>query len=89
LRIADAAHPRREHVDRVVAKIRHSQVAKQNAAIGVRIGAHASFALWCKLGQFGLKAAVFIEQLLRPAALQPVFQQLEVFGRVAGSESGT
>ena len=36
VRVADAAHARRGHVDRVVAEIRHAQVAQQHAAVGVR-----------------------------------------------------
>ena len=80
MRVADAAHPRRRHVDRVVAEIRHPQVAEQNAAIGVGIRAHAPFALGRKFGQFRFQAALLIEEFLRPVAPQPVFQQLEVFG---------
>ena len=68
------------HVDRVVAEIRHPQVAQQNAAVGVGIRAHASFALGRKFGQFRFQAALLIEEFLRPVAPQPVFQQLEVFG---------
>ena len=80
MRVADAAHPRRRHVDGVVAEIRHAQVAQQHAAVGVGIRAHASFALGRKFGQFRFQAALLIEEFLRPVAPQPVFQQLEVFG---------
>ena len=80
MRVADAAHPRRGHVDRVVAEIRHPQVAEQHAAVGVGIRAHASFALGRQFGQFRFQAALLIEEFLRPVAPQPVFQQLEVFG---------
>ncbi len=80
MRVADAAHPRRGHVDRVVAEIRHPQVAQQNAAVGVGIRAHAPFALGRKFGQFRLQAALLVEEFFRPVAPQPVFQQLEVFG---------
>ena len=80
MRVADAADPRRGHVDRVVAEIRHPQVAQQNAAVGVRIRAHAAVALGRKFGQFRFQAALLVEEFLRPIAPQPVFQQLEMFG---------
>ena len=80
MRVADAAHPRRGHIHRVVAEIRHPQVAQQHAAVGVGIGAHASFALGRQFGQFRFQTALLIEEFLRPVASQPVFQQLEVFG---------
>ena len=80
MRVADAGRPRRGHVGRVVAEIRHPQVAQQNAAVGVGIRAHASFALGRKFGQFRFQAALLIEEFLRPVAPQPVFQLLEVFG---------
>ena len=74
MRVADAGRPRRGHVGRVVAEIRHPQVAEQNAAIGVGIRAHAPFALGRKFGQFRFQAALLIEEFLRPVAPQPVFQ---------------
>ncbi len=80
MRVADAAHPRRRHVLRVVAEIRHAQVAQQLAAVGVRIRAHATVALGRQFGQFRFQAALFIEELFGSVAPQPVFQELEVFG---------
>ena len=80
MRVADAGHSRRGHVDRVVAEIRHPQVAEQHAAVGVGIGAHASLALGRQFGQFRFQPALLIEEFLRPVAPQPVFQQLEVLG---------
>ena len=80
MRVADAGCPRRGHVGRVVAEIRHAQIAQQHAAVGVGIRAHASFALGREFGQFRFQAALLIEEFLRPVALEPVFQQLEVFG---------
>ncbi len=79
-RIADAARPGRRHGLGVVAEIRHPQVAQQHAAVGVRIGAHASLAPGRKFGQFGLEAALRVEELFRPVAPQPFFQQPEVLG---------
>ena len=62
------------HVHRVVAEIRHAQIAQQHAAVGVGIGAHAPVALGREFGQFRFQAALLIEEFLRPVALQPVFQ---------------
>ena len=67
---------RRGHVDRVVAEIRHAQIAQQHAAVGVRIRAHAPLALRRQLGQLRLQAALLVEQLLRPVAPQPVLELL-------------
>jgi hypothetical protein len=78
--VADAAHPGRGRLDRVVAEIRHPQVAEQNPAVGVGIRARASFGVGRKFGQFRFEVALLIEEFLRPVAPQPVFQQLEVFG---------
>ena len=80
MRVADAAHSRRGHGCRVFPEIRHPQVTEQNAAVGVGIRAHASFALGCQFGQFRFEATLRVEQFLRPVAPQPVFQQLQMFG---------
>ncbi len=80
MRVADAKYPRRGHVDRVVAEIGHPQIAEQNAAVGMGIRPHASFALGRKFGQFRFRATLLIEEFLRPVTPQPNFQQLEVFG---------
>ena len=37
----------RRHIHRVNMEVRHSQVAQQNSAVGVRIGAHTPVALRC------------------------------------------
>ena len=79
MRVADAAIARRSHVNRVIAEIRHAQVAQQHAAVGVGIGAHASFALRGKFRQLRFQSALLIEEFLRPVAREPVFQQLQVF----------
>ena len=57
VRIADAAAPRRGHVDGVVAEIRHPQVAEQHAAVGVGICAHPPVARGRQFGQFRFQAA--------------------------------
>ena len=70
-RVADAALPGCGHVGRVLAKIRHPQILEQRAAVGVRILAHASFALGRELAELRLQAAPHIEELLWPVAPQP------------------
>jgi len=59
---------------------RHAQVAQQNAAVGVRIGAHPAVALGRQFGQFRLEPAIFIEQFLRLVTLHPAFKQLNMVG---------
>ena len=80
MRVADAAYSRLGNLNRIVAEIRHAQIAQQHSAIGVGIRAHTAFALGCESGQFRFQSALRIEQFLGPIAAQPVFQQLEVFG---------
>jgi hypothetical protein len=48
-------------LDRIVAKVRHAQVAQQHAAIGVRVGAHAPLALGRQFGQLRDQSALGIE----------------------------
>ena len=70
----------RRHIHRVVAEVRHSQIAQQNAAVGVRIGAHAPVALRRQVGQFRHEPAILIEQLLGLVAFHPAFQLLDMIG---------
>ena len=51
----------RRHADRVNAKIRHAQIAQEDPAIGVRVGAHPPIAFWREIRQFRYQAAVFVE----------------------------
>src|SRR5580700_2555375 len=64
VRVADSGGPRRWHLRRVIAKIRHPQFAQQHAAVGVGIRSHAPLALRRKLSQFRLQAPLRIEELL-------------------------
>ena len=70
----------RRYAHRVVVEVRHAQVAQQNAAIGVRVGAHPPVALRRQLGQFRHQPAVLIEQFLGLIALHPAFELLDMFG---------
>jgi len=58
MRVADAAHARGGHVDRVIAEIRHPQIAEQHAAIGVRVGAMRRFALGASSASSGFSRPV-------------------------------
>ena len=70
----------RRHIHRVDVEVRHAQVAQQNAAVGVRIGAHPPVALRRQLGQFRQESAVLIEQLLGLVAFHPAFKLLDMLG---------
>ena len=60
--------------DRVVAEVGHLQVPEQEAAVGVRVVAHAAVALRRQLGEFGFELALGVEQFLRLVALHPLFE---------------
>jgi hypothetical protein len=66
------------HLHRVGAEIRQRQVLAQQTAVGVRIRAHAPRALGRQRLQLGTNGARCIEQLLRPIAAQPVFEQFQM-----------
>jgi hypothetical protein len=55
-RVASASPRPARHRDGIVAEVRHPQVAQQQAAVGVRVGAHAALAFGRQLGQFRLRA---------------------------------
>src|SRR5689334_17210164 len=44
------------------------------------VSAHTAFALRSQSGQFGLERAALVEELLRPIALHPLFEDCDVFG---------
>ena len=66
--------------DRVVAEVGQAQVAQQQAAVGVRVGAHAALAARRQLRELGQQPALVVEQLLRPVALHPLFEDAHVLG---------
>ena len=74
--------------DRVVAKVRHLQIAQKNPTVGVRVGAHATGAFRRELGEFGFQRSVRIEEFFRPVALHPAFQQLDMVGMRGVDEQG-
>ena len=72
-RVASASTaPGSRHVDRVVAEIGQPQILQQQAAVGVRVRAHAALALRRELGELRAQPAALVEELLRPVALQPL-----------------
>ena len=70
------------YVERIVAEVRQAQVAQQQTAVGVRVGADAVVALGREFAQLGNQAAVLVEQLFRVVAAQPVVQNLQVLGLI-------
>ncbi len=74
---ADAA-PGAWHVHSVIAEIGQAEVAQEHAAIGMRIRAHAARAFGRKRGQLRSKPALVVEQLFRPVALHPFFENAHV-----------
>ena len=67
---------------RVVAEVRQREVAHQQPAVGMRVGAHAPRAHGGKFAQVRARAAVGLEQFLGAVAFQPVLEQAQV-GRIA------
>ncbi len=74
------AGARQRHVDRIVAEVGQHEVAQQQAAVGVRVGAHAARALGRERSDLGCKVAVLVEQLFRAVAAHPAFEDAQVFG---------
>src|SRR5262245_35295414 len=68
------------HLDGVFPKIREPQIAQEQTAIGMRVGAHAAAATRSKLGQLGTYLTVGVKQFRRPVALHPVFEDGDVSG---------
>ena len=58
-------------VDRVGAKVGQLEVAQQEPAVGVRIGAHAPLAGWRERGELLAQGSGLIEELLRAVRAHP------------------
>ena len=63
------------HLHGIVAEIGQAQVTEEQAAIGVRVGAHAAAASRGQLGQLGPEPTGVAEQLLGLVALHPLFEE--------------
>ena len=90
--IADARNARHRHLGCVCAVVGEVQVAQQQAAVGVRIGAHAPLPAGRQCGQLGLQASLLVEEFLWAVAIEPVLQKLQmpgVIGRVQRHLVGT
>ena len=68
----------RGHLYGVEVEVRHTQVAQQQTAVGVRIGTHAPLAHGRQLGQFRQQTAIRIEEFFRFVTLHPGFQLLHM-----------
>ena len=66
------------HRHRVVAEVRQPQVAQQEAAVGVGIGAHATLPGGSQFRKLGNEPARLVEQFVRPIASQPLLQEPHV-----------
>ena len=78
-RVLSVDRARRRDVQGVGPEVRHPEVAPQQTAVGVGIGAHAPVAFGGQLGQLGHQPAVPVEQLLGPVALHPALEQGHMF----------
>ena len=72
--------PGGRHLDGIVAEVREAKVPEEQAAVRVRIGAHAARAPGGQGGQLGPEPAGVVEELLGPVALHPFFEQVHVGG---------
>ena len=64
----------RRHFHRMVVEVRHAQVAQQNPAVGMRIGAHPPVALRAPVRPIPASGGRFVEQFLRLVAFHPALR---------------
>ena len=64
--------------DGVILEIGHTEVAEEEAAVGVGVGAHAAIAFGGEVGEFGFEFAVVVEEFEWFVALEPLFELCEV-----------
>ena len=70
----------RRDVNRILAEVRQLQVLAQEAAVGVRVGAHAAGAARRELLQLQSRRPFWSNSSSRPIAAHPVLEQFEVGG---------
>ena len=70
--------------DGIVAEVRQVEVAKEQAAVGMRVGAHPPVAARGQVGDLGVRRAVRVEELLGPVAAQPLLEQPAMTGVLRG-----
>src|SRR5665647_763935 len=76
------------HLNRVGAKVGQVEIVQQQAAVGVRVGAHAPMPLGWQVAELLDEGALVVEELLGPVAAQPRFEQRKVLGNVSGCADG-
>ena len=62
------------HVHGVIAEVGQRKLAKKQAAVRVRVGAHAAVAAWRQVDELGDEGAVLVEELFRAVASQPFLE---------------
>ncbi len=66
--------------DGVVPEVGEAEIAEEEAAVGVGIGAHAEVAFGGEVGEFGEEPAGCVEEFFGAVALHPFFEHLDVLG---------
>jgi hypothetical protein len=77
------------HFDGEIAEHRKAQRLHQQAAVGVRIHAHAAIALRRQIGDMRQQTAVRVEEFFGFVAAHPVFEDFQWPGFSCSSEKGT
>ena len=75
------------NLHREVAEVRHDQRLQQQAAVGVRIHAHAPAALGRDVGELVAECAFLVEEFFRLVAAHPLFELAQVIRLFAQSRS--
>ena len=70
--------PRPLHRDGEGPEVRQLEVAQDEAAVRLRVGRHPALALGRHRCELGEKCPLFVEQLLRAVAAQPVLELAQV-----------
>ena len=73
---------RARHVDRIVPEVGHPEIPQEQSAIRMRIVAHPALAFGGERSQFGVQPPIGVEQLFRPVALHPLFENPDVLGLI-------
>src|ERR1035437_4848277 len=74
------------NVHGVLAEVRHDQIAEEQPAIGVRVGAHSVLTVRGKRRELGPEGALLVEQLLWLVAAHPGLEHLPM--RLVGADVG-
>jgi hypothetical protein len=66
------------HLDPVIPEAGQTKIAKEEAAVRVRVRSHAQLAFGRERTELSPQSAVLVEELLGPVALHPLFEQAKV-----------